>query len=566
MNRTRALGALLVAVVAVSGLAVAASHPGLLKRIRAHLAAAGQPTAAPASVSFGDLTDVVVTVDGGAPGTPISPLIYGVAGASAAELEALGAASNRWGGNPASTYNWVNGHAWNAARDWEFRNANYGPPSGSAADAFVTSTLGAAATPVLTIPTIGYVARNDDNDTRSLGVPAQGGPALAPGSQAIKGYDPSGNQLRIAVPSLPRKPGPFVDEPPANSSPVYQDEWVHHLVSRYGPNAVRFFEMDNEPDLWPYTHTDIHPVEPTYADLLANFETYAAAVKVADPSAQVMGPVLSGWTGYMYSPADAGTDTYATHADRTAHGGEAFLPWWLAQVAAHDRATGVRSLDYLDVHYYPQGQGVYSPAADQATRELRIRSTRSLWDPTYKDESWIDDSVDLIPRLKGWINANYPGTKLAISEYHWGGEKDASGAVAEAIVLGTFGRYGVDMASFWTVPPVMSPTGAAFRLYRNYDGRGAAFGDLSLPVRVNQAGVSAFAARHSQGGEADVVIVNQSVDQSASVRVALAGSTAGHADEYSVTGGSAEIVHTSISLASAVQLAPMSIALLRVAA
>ncbi len=565
MTRARAVAALLVAIVAISGVALAGAHPGLLKRLRDRVAAPRHVTPSSAPVSFGDLSDVSVTVDDGAAGTPISVLIYGVAGASGAELVALGATSNRWGGNPASTYNWVNGHAWNAARDWEFRNANYGPASGSAADAFITSTLRAAATPVVTIPTIGYVARNDDNDTRSIGVPDHGGPALAPGSQAIKGYDPSANQHRTSVPSLPRKPGPFVDHPDPNSSPVYQDEWVHHLTTRFGPSAMRFFEMDNEPDLWPYTHTDIHPVEPTYGATLATFETYATAVKAADPSAQVMGPVLSGWTGYMYSAADAGRDTYATHADRTSHNDEAFLPWWLSQVAAHDRSTGVRSLDYLDVHYYPQGQGVYSPAADNPTRELRIRSTRSLWDPTYKDESWIDDSVDLIPRLKGWINANYPGTKLAISEYHWGGEKDASGAVAEAIVLGTFGRYGVDMANFWTVPPVASPTGAAFRLYRNYDGHGATFGDRSLPVHVNQAGVAAFAARHSNTGETDVVIVNESVDRPATVKIGLSASTAERADEYLVTGGSSDIVHSSIPLSSAVQLAPMSIALVRVA-
>src|SRR5207253_3059631 len=84
------------------------------------------------------------------------------------------------------------------------------------------------------------------------------------------------------------------------------------------------------------------------------------------------------------------------------------------------------------VHYYPQASGVDSPASDPATQQLRIRSTRSLDDPNYTDESWIGVPVNLIPRLKAWIADNYPGTKLAITEYRWGGEKDASGAVALA--------------------------------------------------------------------------------------------------------------------------------------
>ena len=48
-----------------------------------------------------------------------------------------------------------------------------------------------------------------------------------------------------------------------------------------------------------------------------------------------------------------------------------------------------RTLDILDIHYYPQASGVTSNKTDAATAALRLRSTRSLWDPTYTDESWI---------------------------------------------------------------------------------------------------------------------------------------------------------------------------------
>src|SRR5689334_9727123 len=76
---------------------------------------------------------VSVRFDAGAAGTPISPLVYGVAGADAGVLARLGATLDRWGGNPSSTYNWAAGHDWNAGRDWEFRNANYTGSAGSAA-------------------------------------------------------------------------------------------------------------------------------------------------------------------------------------------------------------------------------------------------------------------------------------------------------------------------------------------------------------------------------------------------------------------------------------------------
>jgi hypothetical protein len=509
----------------------------------------------------------VVVVDSGANGTPISPLVYGVAAADPSVVQQLGATLDRSGGNPSSSYNWANGHAWNASRDWEFRNGNYSGKPGSAADDFVTSALGAGATPLLTVPTLGWVARDDSNGTRSTNVPAQGGPPASPGSSAIAGYDPSVNQVATSVPSHARKNAPFLDQPDPNSAAVFQDEWVHHLVTRFGPGGVRYYAMDNEPDLWSSTHTDVHPVRMGYDDMLANFEEYATMVKEQAPQARVLGPDVSGWESYLYSDLDRGGDSYATHADRIQHGDQALLPWWLQQVAKADAKRGSRSLDLLDVHYYPQGQGVYSAAADPDTQARRVRSVRSLYDPTYEDESWIGTNVMLIPRLKQWIADDYPGTGLAITEYGFGGEKDASGAVAEAEALGIFGREGVDLAAYWTFPPPDSPTGAAFRLYRNFDGHGATFGDRSLRVTSGSSRVAAFASRHSDTGEVDVVLANESLSATTTVSLDLTGGLPRSATEFVVAAGSGTIQRVPMaSPRSAVTLPPLTIALVRLAA
>lgn len=564
----------LIAVVAV-GLAGAvllggvgtaellAHHPRFASRLRAALLPAA--TSAPTQVP--NVGDVSVAVDVLADGQPISPFIYGVASADKDTLIALGATVDRWGANPSTRFNWANGHAWNAARDWEFRNTNYGNPQGSVADSFVADAIAAGAVPLMTIPSLGWVARNDNSSVQSTGVPGQGGPALKPGSSAIAGYDPSGNQRITSVPSFATKPGPFTLTPPPGSPAVYQDEWVHELVQKFGaaPKGVGYFAIDNEPDLWSYTHTDVHPAEMSYADMLANYEQYATAVKAQDPTALLLGPDVSGWTSYFYSALDRGTDNFATHSDQAAHGGQPFLPWWLGQVAKADRANGARSLDLLDVHFYPQAQGVFSGAADSATQALRIRSVHSLFDPNYTDESWIATPIDLIPRLKQWISQQYPGTGIAISEYNWGGEKDASGAVALAEVLGTFGREGVSLATYWTYPPPNSPAGAAFRLYRNFDGHGATFGDISLPVTSSRPGVTAYAARHSDRRETDVILVNETADQTATVHLDMGGLTGRVITRFEVAGGSSDIVQSSLpDLSGGVKLPPYSLTLIRV--
>ena len=565
MTRWRAVaGCLTVAgVVAAATLVwLADRHPHAAQRLGGQL-----------TQTVSELTDqqpaggeVTVRPDLGATGSPISPLIYGVAAAGAEAVQALGATLDRAGGNPSSRFNWVIGHAWNTGRDWQFRNVNYSGSPDATADDGVAAALSQGVTPLQTVPTIGWVARDDDNHTQSQHVPAEGGPPVRPGSDAIAGYDPTENRAITSVPSYARKPGPLSLVPDPASSAVYQDEFVHHIVERYGAttHGVLYFAMDNEPDLWSSTHTDIHPVRMGYDAMLANFLDYASAVKDQAPAAKVLGPDVSGWTGYLFSALDRGGDNFATHADRKAHGGEAFLPWWLRQVARSDAASGRRTLDYLDVHYYPQAQGVVSNAADSATQALRIHSVRGLYDPNYQDESWIATNVMLIPRLKRWIADNYPGTRLAITEYKWGGEKDASGAVAQAEVLGVFGREGVDLAAYWTYPRPDSPVGAAFRLYRNYDGRGATFGDRSLPVRSSGRQVAAFAARHSSSSEVDVILANES--QAGQVGVHLQLGTAGtyQATPYCIRPGSGLIEKgVTGSPADALKLPPLGVCLIR---
>jgi hypothetical protein len=179
-------------------------------------------------------------------------------------------------------------------------------------------------------------------------------------------------------------------------------------------------------------------------------------------------------------------------------------------MAAYEQQHGLRILDYLDVHFYPQASGIFSTdAGSSATQTLRLRSTRALWDPTYLDESWINDYVKLIPRLRAWV-ARYPGTKIAISEYSWGALNSLNGALAQAEVLGVFGREGVDLAALWGPPEFSDPGAFAFRMYRNYDGQGSAFGDTSFQAASSDPSrLSIFAARRAADAALTLMVINK---------------------------------------------------------
>jgi hypothetical protein len=257
----------------------------------------------------------------------------------------------------------------------------------------------------------------------------------------------------------------------------------------------------------------VHPASATYDEIAGLGIDYASVIKQADPGARTLGPVLWGWCAYFYSARDNCTPG----TDYTTHGNTYFVPWYLAQMRQAEQASGTRLLDYLDLHYYPQASGVaLSPAGNATTQALRLRSTRSLWDPTYADESWISSMgldggvVRLIPRMRAWVNAHYPGTGLAISEYNWGGLESLNGALAQADVLGLFGREGLDLATLWGPPSPTQPGAFAFRMYLNYDGAGAAFGDTRVRATSGDAGqLAVYAAQRSSDRVVTVMVINK---------------------------------------------------------
>lgn len=463
-----------------------------------------------------------LSVDVAADQHPISPYIYGMNYADDALAQAVRLPLQRWGGNSTTRYNWeINVH--NTGSDWYFENI---PDSDSdSADAFVLRNKSLGVEPLLTVPLIGWTPKR-----RTAGHPFDCGfpRTTFPNQDSFDPWDTNcGNGEWQGV--------PITGNDPLWTSKVITESfvaaWIEHLVATHGAAAdggVKFYDLDNEPMLWNSTHRDVHPAGTTYDEMRERTYAYAAAIKAVDPTAQTLGPVTWGWCAYFYS----GADGCGPGADYAAHGNLDFTTWYLKQMQAYETTHGVRILDYLDLHFYPQANGVaLASAGNAATQALRLRSTRSLWDPTYIDESWISDTTDepvqMIPRMKQWVANNYPGTKLALTEYNWGALDHINGALAQADVLGIFGREGLDLATLWGPPEVNEPGAFAFRMYRNYDGLGGAFGDVSVrAASANQDQVAIYAARRSADSALTLMLINKTA-QAYTSTISLANFQAG---------------------------------------
>ena len=482
---------------------------------------------------------VQINIDLGSGRAAISPFVYGT------DQDLPGVATpgaRRYGGNRLTGYNWET-NASNAGTDYLNESDNYlvsqlpaneqGTPA-IALTSFHDQSL-AAGTPytILTLQMAGYVAADE------------GGPVTAAQTAPSSRWKLVQND----------KPGGvYTTSPDPAGANVYMDELLNIIITRYGPasgkTGVKGYNLDNEPALWPSTHPYLHPAQTTCAEIVSKSAALSRTIKRMDPDAEVLGGVFYGSEAYFTFQ-----DAPDWPAIQRSTGYRWFIDYFLDQMSQASSAAGVRLLDVLDLHRYSDenvsGTGPDVAITNQtdfsntATNMDRVQAPRVLWDKTYVENSWVQqyDSQFLpwIPNLQASINARYPGTKLSFSEYSYGGESDISGGIAQADVLGIYGRFGVYLGCVWilhdTPPPVY--TAAAFNLYLDCDGKGGRFGDTSVPAADSDTvNTSAYASVDS-AGSLHVVVLNKSFTQPADLSFKIAGpaSFAG-AKVYAFDGGS----------------------------
>ncbi|MEO6096090.1 MAG: glycoside hydrolase family 44 protein [Fibrobacteria bacterium] len=436
-----------------------------------------------AIVAYGQAPTVEISLRG--PATLISPYIYGAN--EWCNPTDLPLTATRWGGNRLTGYNWET-NASNAGLDYIHNSDNYLvktlPTEEQKLPARAVEKLHSTFSPrkqyiQATVQLAGYVAADKNG-------------AVNEGESA-----PSARWKKVVF----EKPSALSLMPDANDGEVYMDEFVNYVVAKVGKagaGGIRGWSLDNEPGLWTFTHPRIHPGVLNVGSMIEKSAAAAKAVKKVDPGAEVYGPASWGW-GEMMSLVE-GSDWKTAYSKLY----DWYIAAYLALMKVESDKAGKRLVDVLDFHWYPEAKGdcrIIIDACDQnsdAQAEARIQSPRSLWDNTFIEKSWITQStankpINLLGHVKSSIAARYPGTRMAMTEYEYGGHDHWSGGIAQADVLGVLGREGVYLATLWSQPGRFSKAG--FRIFLDYDGKGGTYGDLALPVSgADRAALSVYAA------------------------------------------------------------------------
>jgi mannan endo-1,4-beta-mannosidase len=458
--------------------------------------------------------NVTYNINTSANKTPISKYVYGSNWGSGTDYTI-----RRSGGNRLTAYNWENNWS-NAGADWYYENDQYMSSStipGKAITDFHDQALSQGQASIVTLQMADYVSAPI---WRQINLDTEAAPSI------------------YFYPVVFAKEAPFCsppDNPNTSDDVVYMDEFVNFLVWKYGPagspNGVKFYNLDNEPDIWSdgnkgATHPEVHPAKPTCLEIRNKGSALSYIIKNVDPNAQILGPVSYGFAGYLHFQGAPDWETVKGTRPW-------FISYYLDEMRIASNGCGRRLLDALDVHWYPEAQDdagnrITNNISTNAMYNARMQAPRTLWDTGYispnetypnGEVSWINkwyfaQYLPLIPRLKDDIKNYYPDTNLAITEYAYGPDGTSqhwSTGIATADVLGIFGKYGVYIATYWGSGNYVD---AAIKMYRNYDGNHSTFGDMNVMASIsNKVDSSIYASVFSDNAcELHLIAINKNID------------------------------------------------------
>lgn len=479
-----------------------------------------------------EVKKIRVSVDLSSNGKEISPYIFGVN--DGVNLNKVQASSIRLGGNRMTAYNWENNKS-NAGSDWYHSTDDYlisrirpqfrKVPGGPALNVIEDARQFKVPYTLLTLQMAGYVANKDGKKT---------------GRNSLDGDD----WCKI----FNHKKSPFSLEPDKKDRAVYTDEFLNYLGKKVGKSASGGFKgyaLDNEPALWEHTHPLIQRESISADQLIEKSIDLAFTIKEFDPDADVFGPALFGYAAYEALGWD-----WDFIKSENAPVYSSFIDYYLDRMYMASEEKNVRLLDVLDLHYYTEAKGGCGVRkCNHYDRDdcikARINSVRSLYDPRYRENSWIVDAgarlFPLLPKLKESIDKFYPGTKLAFTEYDFGGGDDISGAIAQTDFLGKLAEYEVYFASIWSFDKNDYQL-AAINLFTNYDGKGSRFGDRLLNTETeNDYILSAYAAKSHNDEKLRIILCNKEIHNSTEVSLNLDSADYRKATVYKLDKSSSKI-------------------------
>jgi hypothetical protein len=313
--------------------------------------------------------------------------------------------------------------------------------------------------------------------------------------------------VKLGDPSL------YLENWNADSTTGILDHWFGANGIGLNPKNFQYWDMDNEPEIWDGTHDDVYPVQPEAETFMQTYFAVAKKAREKYPDIKLMGPVPANeWQWYNWK------------GDKISYNGKTYtwLEYFIMRVAEEQKATGIRLLDVLDVHFYPSENN----AADM------LQVHRVFFDETYDYPGangvkrvgaggW-DNSITkeyIFKRCKDWLGKYMGpdnGVTLSVSECSLADHSSPNvTATWYASMLGEFARQGVEIFTPWDWYTGMSEVVHVFsKYYKEY---------YVEATSSDEEYVSAYPTMNYNSDSMTIFLVNRELTNTRTVTLNLSG-------------------------------------------
>jgi hypothetical protein len=294
----------------------------------------------------------------------------------------------------------------------------------------------------------------------------------------------------------------------ADSTVGILDKWFGSKGLGYDKNRLRYWSMDNEPEIWSGTHDDVMKTQCSAEEFMQSYFKVAKAARAKFPDIKLSGPVPANeWQWFRW-------------ADGSTTGGKPWLEFFIKRVSEEEKATGIKLLDVLDIHYYP---GSSDPATCLQFHRVffdrnyvypeanGLRTLNGGWDTSLTKEYILGRCSDWLIKYMG---ANH-GVGLAVTETALNSSNANVQAAWYASTMGEFMKNGVEVFTPWGWNVGMWETLHLFSRYNK--------GNYVQATSQNESLVSAYPTVNAAADSMTVVVVNRSLTEKKTVNLTFAG-------------------------------------------
>jgi hypothetical protein len=455
-------------------------------------------------------TPVQVTIDLTKPTKPVSPYIYGknnvlpstyLSSGNAEVTKALEAGVRfvrQGGGNNSTKYNWrlqLSSHP-----DWY--NNVYENKWNDAAKNLMDKMPGVQG--MWSFQLLGKAAANTKNNFNDWGYNQSKwwegvGQNLAGGGV----MNQTGTKAKVDG-----NPDLYLMDWPADSTVGILDKWFGPKGLGYDKSRIVYWNMDNEPEIWSGTHDDVMKTQLPAEEFMQRYFKVAKAARAKYPDIKLVGPVPANeWQWFRWG-------------DGSSTGYKPWLEFFIRRIAEEEKASGIKLLDVLDIHFYPgesdatnclQLHRVYFDRNYVYPGANGVKTANGGWDNNINKEYIFARCNDWLIKYKG---ANH-GVTFGVTETDIGSNNPNVQALWYASTMGEFMKNGVEIFTPWSWKVGMWETLHLFSRYNKTNYVQATSQDETY--------VSAYPTVNADADSMTVVLINRHQTEKKMVNLNFSG-------------------------------------------